>query len=133
MSRALADLIDTDPITLGEASDLLRGIVTVAALRAEVKRGNLAVERIGKNLFTTPAAIREMREKCRVKPSLPASISAPTTEPGSSEIGNIANERAALKATAAALRSGSLSTLRKNTQRGRQSGENLVPFPSGKS
>lgn len=128
-----ADLIDTDPITLSEASDLLRGIVTVAALRAEVKRGNLAVERIGKNLFTTPAAIREMRERCRVKPSLPASISDQTTEPGSSATKDIASERAALKATAAALRSGSLSTLRKSTRQDRRSGENLVPFPSGKS
>lgn len=68
MRRDHDDLLDTDPITLGEASKLLlRGIVSVSALRAEVKRGNLAVERIGKNLFTTPAAIREMREKCRVR------------------------------------------------------------------
>jgi hypothetical protein len=43
--------------------------VTVSALLAEVKRGNLAVVKIGKDLFTTPAAIREMREKCRVRPA----------------------------------------------------------------
>jgi len=55
-----ADLIDTDPITLSEASRVvLRGVVSVSALRSEVRRGNLAVERIGKNLYTTPAAIRE--------------------------------------------------------------------------
>lgn len=71
-SRAelLAELGDTDPITLTEASKIvLRGVVSVSALRSEIRKGNLAVERIGKNLFTTPAAIREMREKCRVKPS----------------------------------------------------------------
>lgn len=66
MTRALADLLDTDPITLTEASEVvLRGAVSVSTLRAEVKRGNLTVERIGKNLFTTPAYIREMRERCR--------------------------------------------------------------------
>jgi hypothetical protein len=65
-----ADLIDTDPITLVEASKIvLRGIISVSALRAEIRRGNLTVERIGKNLYTTPAAIREMREKCRVMPN----------------------------------------------------------------
>jgi hypothetical protein len=128
-----ADLIDTDPITLSEASDLLRGIVSVSALRAEVKRGNLAVERIGKNLFTTPAAIREMREKCRVKPHHPASISVPTTAPGSSATADTASEQVALKGIAAALRSGSLTTSRKNTRRDRQSAANLVQFPSGRS
>ena len=131
--RELADLIDTDPITLSEASDLLRGIVSVSALRAEVKRGNLAVERIGKNLFTTPAAIREMREKCRVVQNHPASISAPTTAPGSSATVDATSEQAALKGIAAALRSGSLTTSRKNTRRDRQSAENLVQFPSGRS
>lgn len=69
MQREACDLLDTDPITLTEASKvLLRGIVSVSALRAEIRRGNLAVERIGKNLYTTPEAIREMRIKCRVVP-----------------------------------------------------------------
>jgi len=71
-----ADLIDTDPITLTEASRVvLRGVVSVSALRSEVRRGNLAVEKIGKNLYTTPAAIREMRDKCRVQQNLPDSTS----------------------------------------------------------
>jgi hypothetical protein len=132
--RALADLIDTDPITLSEASSVvLRGVVSVNALRAEIKRGNLAVERIGKNLFTTPAAIREMREKCRVKPSHPASTSAPMTKPGSSATADTASEQVALKGIVQALRSGSLTTSRKNTRRDRQSEANLVQFPSGRS
>ena len=128
------DLIDTDPITLSEASEiLLRGKVSRSALYAQYQKGTLACERIGKNLFTTPAAIREMREKCRVKPSLPASISAPTTAPGSSATVDATSEQAALKGIAAALRSGSLTTSRKNTRRDRQSAENLVQFPSGRS
>jgi hypothetical protein len=132
--RALADLIDTDPITLSEASSVvLRGIVSVSALRAEIDKGNLMAMRIGKNLFTTPGAVREMMEKCRVKPSHPASISAPTTAPGSSATVDTASEQAALKGIAAALRSGSLTTSRKNTRRDRQPAANLVQFPSGRS
>lgn len=131
--RPLADLIDTDPITLTEASRVvLRGVVSVSALRAEMNRGNLMTMKIGKNLFTTPAAIREMMEKCRVRPPHPASISAPTTEPGSSATKDTANELAALKASVTALKSGSLSTLRKSTRRNQQSAANLVPFPSQK-
>jgi hypothetical protein len=68
-AESLAALGDTDPITLAEASKvLLRGVVSVSALRSEIRRGNLAVEKIGKNLFTTPAAIRDMRKRCRVQP-----------------------------------------------------------------
>jgi hypothetical protein len=68
MTRKREDILDDDPITLKEASEvLLRGIVSVSALRSEVRRGNLIVERIGKNLFTTPAHIREMRRRCRVQ------------------------------------------------------------------
>jgi hypothetical protein len=97
-NRQLADLLDTDPITLKEASQLvLRGVVSVSALRAEIKRGNLVVERIGKNLFTTPAAIREMRVKCRVEIQ---SRPSPTDD--------AANELAALNASLKALRSVSI-------------------------
>lgn len=128
-----SDLLDSDPITLTEASKVvLRGVISVSALRAEIRRGNLAVERIGKNLYTTPAAIREMRDKCRVKPPRLASTSDRTTEPGSSGTRDTANELAALNASVTALRSGSLSISRKNTLRGQQSGGVPVPFPSRK-
>jgi hypothetical protein len=129
-----SDLIDSDPITLTEASKLvLRGVVSVSALRAEMQRGNLMTMRIGKNLFTTPAAIREMMEKCRVKPHRLASTSDRTIEPGSSETRSTASELAALNASVTALKSGSLSTLRKNTSHGLRSGGDPVPFPSRKS
>lgn len=69
MRRTREELLDDDPITLKEASELLlRGIVTVSALRAEIRRGNLDVWKIGRNLFTTPAAIAEMRKRCRRGP-----------------------------------------------------------------
>ena len=131
--RELADLIDTDPITLGEASKILfRGLVSKQALYSQFLQGNLACERIGKNLFTTPAAIREMREKCRVVSNHPASTSDQTTAPGSSATVDATSELASLKASVQMLKSGSLSTLRKSTSRGQRSAENLVQFPSQK-
>lgn len=132
MTRALP-IIDTDPITLTEASELvLRGVVTVSALRAEIRRGNLTVERIGKNLFTTPAAIRDMRERCRVNQPRPASISGQTTEPGSSETAKRSSELDALKASVTALKSGSRSISKRNTSIDQRSAVNPIPFPSRK-
>jgi hypothetical protein len=130
----LADLLDDDPITLAEASEVvLRGAVSVATLRAEVRRGNLTVERIGKNLFTTPAYIRQMREKCRVQLNRPASISARTrteTASGSSGTATATDELAALRATATALKNGSLTTSRKSTRHDQQGAAKVMPFPS---
>jgi hypothetical protein len=128
-----ADLIDTDPITIGEASRLLRGIVSESALRSEIRKGNLIAYRIGKNLFTTPAALNEMREKCRVQQNRPDSTSEKTTEPGSSATATATDELAALKATVRGLKNGSLSTLRKSTPADRQEAGKVTPFPSRKS
>jgi hypothetical protein len=136
VTRAAEDIDDTSPITLAEASELvLRGKVTVSTLRAEIRRGNLAVERIGKNLFTTPADIREMRKRCRVQPSRPDSISGKTetATSGSSATRTAIDELAVLKTTVQALKNGSLSTLRKSTPRDRQKAESPIPFPSPKS
>lgn len=136
MTRA-AEILDDDPITLGEASRVvLRGRVTVSALRAEIRRGNLAVEKIGKNLYTTPAAVREMRERCRVKPSPQGSIPEKTsaaTSSGSSATTGKTNELDALLQTAKALKSGSLTTSRKNTPRDPRKVESPIPFPSRRS
>jgi hypothetical protein len=128
-----ADLIDTDPITIGEASRLLRGIVSESALRSEIRKGNLIAYRIGKNLFTTPAAIREMRDKCRVMPNRPDSTSEKTIEHGSSATATATDELAALKATVRGLKNGSLSTLLKSTPADRQGAASPIPFPSRKS
>ena len=127
-----ADLIDTDPITIGEASRLLRGIVSESALRSEIRKGNLIAYRIGKNLFTTPQAIREMRDKCRVMPNRPDSTSEKTIEPGSSATATKTDALAALKAIEQGLKNGSLSTLRKSTPADRQGAGKVTPFPSRK-
>lgn len=127
------ELLDTDPITLTEASELvLRGVVSVSTLRAEIRRGNLVVERIGKNLFTTPAAIREMRERCRVNQAPRDSTSVQTTEPGSSATEARTTELDALKASLNVLKSGSRNTSQRKTPANQQSAANPIPFPSRK-
>lgn len=134
--RALADFRDDDPITLSEASEIvLRGAVTVSTLRAEIRRGNLVVEKIGKNLFTTPADIREMRKRCRVQQSRPASISekiSTADTSGSSATATGTDELAALRASVNSLKNGSLSTSSKSTRRSQPKVADPIPFPSRK-
>lgn len=135
MTRPLADLLDDDPITLTEASEVvLRGAVSVSTLRAEIRRGNLSVERIGKNLFTTRAYIRQMRERCRVQQSHPDSISEKMEDSpsGSSATGTATDELAVLKAIAQGLKNGSLNTSLKSTPHARQKAASPIPFPSRK-
>jgi hypothetical protein len=63
-----------DPLALTLKDAAERYGFTVATLRAEHQRGRLALYRIGKRLYTTPAAIREMLSQCLVEVSAPASI-----------------------------------------------------------
>jgi len=63
---------DHDTITLADAAQHFG--YTVETLRAEHRRGRLALYRIGKRLYTTPADIREMVQACRVEQKAPASI-----------------------------------------------------------
>jgi hypothetical protein len=135
--RPLAAIEDDDPITLAEASEVvLKGAISEATLRAEIRRGNLMVERIGKNLFTTPAYIKRMREKCRVQSSRPDSTSAKTKAAngsGSSGTGTAIDEQVALKAIAKALKGGSLNTSRKSTPADLREAAKVMPFPSPRS
>lgn len=136
MSRARADIEDDDPITLETASKVvLCGAVTVSTLRAEIKRGNLGALRIGKNLFTTPADIREMKNRCRVQSNRPDSTSETTAgeRSGSSAIKDEIDELAALKGIATALTNGSLSTLSRKTAASQRKAVDPIPFPSRRS
>jgi hypothetical protein len=68
-------MLDDDPITLKEACEIVfRNTCTPATLRAESKRGNLDISRIGKRDFTTLRSARELFDKCRVEQKAPASI-----------------------------------------------------------
>jgi hypothetical protein len=61
-------LDDDTLLTLKDACEIFfRGRVTVATLKAEHSRGNLAISKIGRAYFTTPAKLREMEAKCLVK------------------------------------------------------------------
>lgn len=56
-------------------------LVTINELRAAVRRGDLGVERHGKNFRTTRRYIAEWREKCRVHPNQSVSGSDLTAKP----------------------------------------------------
>src|SRR5689334_8393157 len=108
------ELGDDEPFPLKEACQrFFGGKISPATLRAEWRRGRLEIERIGRQDFVTPRGIREMRAKCRAKPSPSASGSGqPSTEMGSSsnelsgasKTVDIESSLAAARMTAAALK-----------------------------
>ena len=57
-------LADDAPMRLKDAAEQFG--LTVGTLRAEADRGNLAIYKIGRCHYTTPADIKDMVEKCRV-------------------------------------------------------------------
>lgn len=56
---------DHDAITLKDAASHFG--YTVDTLKAEARRDRLTIYKIGRRLYTTPADIREMVQKCRVE------------------------------------------------------------------
>jgi hypothetical protein len=107
-----------DPITLKEACALYpQARLTVSTLRAEAGRGRLDIFRLGKRDCTTVAAMREMVRKCQDAARLRASTSTPSENSGSSETDRVLSAQAALNQTVAALKSGSVVTLARNTNR----------------
>lgn len=67
----------TETLTLKEAAARYR--LKVATLRHEARNGRLAVYKMGKAFYTTPADIAAMVEACRVKPALISTSTAPGT------------------------------------------------------
>lgn len=113
-----AEVDEDSPITLKRACEVeFAGALTVSSLRAEWKRGNLEVYRIGKRQFTTLRKIREMRERCLDAPKGRGSISTRNGNNGLSEMDRISSARVALSETAKALKSGSQNTSRQSTAR----------------
>ncbi|RWN11794.1 MAG: hypothetical protein EOR88_09705 [Mesorhizobium sp.] len=127
-----ADIDDDTPIRLQEACDrFFGGRLTPKALRAEARKGNLTIEQIANKDFVTPAAIREMREKCRVAKVRPASSRASTamaSSGSSSGTGPFTAERDALLAKLKARRKSSRNTSPKKGKS--QSASNVVPITS---
>jgi len=114
------------PISLKEAAEtILRGLVTASTLRAAADRGELTIERLGRRVVTTPAAIAEWRKRCRVEADAPNSISRNdprASPPNISETERSASPQDLANASIAALLENS-----PNTSRGRK------PRHSGKA
>ena len=75
-------------MTLGEAVAVFwpAGPLTVSSLRTEIRAGRLTAEFIAGKFFVTPAAIRDMRRRCRAHQKAPVSscASAGAVRPSSS-------------------------------------------------
>lgn len=55
------------PISLADVcAEIFGGSITPSTLKAEQRRGNLVVSKIGRKYFTTRAHVEAMIEKCRV-------------------------------------------------------------------
>jgi hypothetical protein len=103
------DLKPDTPIRLKLAAQIAfpDGSMTESGLRKEAAKGHLEISRMAGKDYTTLAAIDAMREKCRVQPKAPASISTAArvgSRSWSSETEKAKSELAALLATAERLR-----------------------------
>lgn len=115
------------PLSLDEAAEtLLRGLVKASTLRAAAERGELATERLGRRIVTTPADIEAWRMRCREQQRERACISgqrgigetgASRRPPaGSSETGGMKLAQAAALAKAKKLKDASPPTSPANTR-----------------
>lgn len=108
------------PLSLNEAAELcLRGLVTASTLRAAADRGELEIERLGRRIIVTPAAIEAWRVKCRAEVRDQGCISNQHGERGmsgftSSETERLQLAQAAARATALALKESLANTSRAN-------------------
>jgi hypothetical protein len=114
--------------------------MSAAILRGEAERGRLAIEKTGKQYYTTLRAIEDMREKCRTVPKAQGSGCArpgeaktepsPIQQHGSSETpADIAAARAAAKTTFRELKESLRRTSHPNTLN-KPRVENVVPIKS---
>src|SRR5262249_41150999 len=72
-----------EPIPLADACELYpRARLTVSTLRAEAERGRLDIFKLGRRLYTTPAAMRAMVTKCQDDARPRASTSIRDAGPG---------------------------------------------------
>ena len=107
MTRGIVPELD-DLLTLKDACEkVFDGAFTIATLRAEHRKGNLEIYRIGRRDFTTMRDIQEMKKKCRVARRVPASISTRNASNGLSETEHLSSALAALSQTTQTLKSNS--------------------------
>jgi hypothetical protein len=111
-------MTDNDAIPLKEAAGHFG--FTVSTLRAEANRGRLTIYKIGKRLFTKPADIREMVEKCRVEQKARDFILIRNESNGSSATDCASSARAAANETVLRLKNISRNTSGKSISLKRQ-------------
>src|SRR5215831_7755541 len=100
-------MTDDDLLPLKAACALYpQARLTISTLRAEAARGRLAIFRLGRRDYTTPAAMREMVKRCQDAARLRASISTNDGDRGSSATDQLSSARAALQTTVLALKAG---------------------------
>lgn len=86
---------DDDPVTLADAANhfgLSKGV-----LKADGLRGKLTMYKLGRQYYTTPNAVREWVERCRVERQDRASISIKDGGNGLSATDRISSARDALR------------------------------------
>jgi len=104
-------------ITLKDACEIFfNGKISIATLKAEHNRGNLALSKIGRAYFTTIAKLREMESKCRVVAPARASGSIRREEHGRSSMDEGGAARASLLMKLERRKSSSANTSRQNTR-----------------
>jgi hypothetical protein len=103
---------DDDTITLKDAASHFG--FSVYTLRTEADRGRLAIYKIGKRYYTTPADVKEMVKACRVDQKGQGFISIRSAASGPSETERVSSALAAAKETAERLKNSSRSTLGKS-------------------
>jgi hypothetical protein len=127
------------PLRLADACNLFfAGALTPAALRLEASRGNLAMMRIAGKDFVTPAAIEDMKRKCRVERNPHTSSSEPSPRSrvnpapdasGSSRTDQSISAQDALSMKLQRLSGGSRNTSARSTTPSSETAE-LLRFPS---
>ena len=103
---------DGDTITLADAAQHFG--FSVYTLRTEAERGRLAIYKIGKRYYTTPADIKDMVQQCRVDQKAQGFTSIRHERNGSSETERASSALAAANETALRLKNSSRNTLGKS-------------------
>ncbi len=109
---------DNDPITLKVAAADFG--IPVGVLKANGVAGKLEIYKLGTKYYTTPNAVRNWVQSCRVEPRDHGSILTRRARSGLSETDHALSALAAARETALALRSSSRNTSGTSTSRNRQ-------------
>ena len=114
---------DNDPITLKVAAADFG--IPVGVLKANGVAGKLEIYKLGTKYYTTPNAVRNWVQSCRVEPRDHGSILTRRARSGLSETDRALSALAAARETAAALKNSSRITLAASTSRNRQARQRL--------